>query len=110
VWYYLEGRDLVGATAEEAGRKAPGHYGLGRLIDDVRKLIDWWIPLEHNGGQLVCKLVTRLHLGISGTWAGPLMLGGIRLHEDISKFHAEISVSLTLFQLEKVTLLLMERG
>lgn len=110
VWYYLEGRDLVGATAEQEGRKVAGEYGLGRLIDDVPKLIDWWIPLEHNGEQLVCKLVTRLHLGISGTWAGSLMSEEIQLHEDISAFYAKISSPLTLFQLEEVIPLPMARG
>jgi hypothetical protein len=98
VWYYLEGKDLVGATAEQNGRKVAGDYGLGQLIDDVPKLIDWWIPLEHNGGQLVCKLVTRLHLGVSGTWAGSLLMSEeIQLQEDISEVYAKISSSLTLF-------------
>ncbi|KIM23788.1 hypothetical protein M408DRAFT_11368 [Serendipita vermifera MAFF 305830] len=71
IWYYLEGTDRVGEFAEK--RLSPGQYGVGRDIPDLYSLVRWWIPLEHNQDQLMCKLITRLYLGISGTRPGPLV-------------------------------------
>lgn len=96
IWYYLEGVDRVGVTAEHAVRKRMGEYGMGRYINDTQKLVDWWIPLNANGKQLACKLVTRLHLGISSTWAGPL-IRNIEVEEDISELNIWVKIHLILF-------------
>lgn len=84
VWYYLTGADHVGREAEKQGRARPGEYGLGNYIPSVTELVEWWIPMHSNRDQLACKLVTRLHLGISNTSAGPILPNEcIQLHEDI---------------------------
>lgn len=75
IWYYLQGPDFVGRS-----RKKPGDYGT--QIRDIFSLVYWWIPLETNRDQLMCKLITRLHLGISGTRPGPLITE-VNLYEDI---------------------------
>lgn len=84
IWYYLQGKDLVGEFAERRFRRKRGQYGLGQQISNNYQLIQWWIPLYVNEGQLMCKLTSRLHLGISGTTPGPL-IPDVTIHEDISR-------------------------
>ena len=82
IWYYLQGHDLVGRFAQDRSRKRPGEYGT--QIRDIFSLIYWWIPLDVNEDQLMCKLSTRLHLGISGTRPGPLV-AKVKLCEDVGE-------------------------
>lgn len=84
VVYYLEGPDYVGYEAEKPCGTRPGFYGLGIEIPNVAKLVNWWIPLKENRETLICKLATRLHLGLSETRPG-LFMEAVMLEEDISK-------------------------
>lgn len=89
IWYYMEGPDYVGRVAEN--RKLPGTYGQGKEIPDIESLVRWWIPLECNQNQLMCKLTTRLHLGISGTRPGP-MVTDVRVCKDVGKVDCKYSL------------------
>ncbi|PVG01827.1 hypothetical protein CPB86DRAFT_823407 [Serendipita vermifera] len=73
VWYFMEGEDKLGSVAETWNGRSPGQYGSGLIVDSIEKLVNWWIPLEENGNQLICKLVSRFHLGISSTVPGLLL-------------------------------------
>jgi hypothetical protein len=86
IFYYLEGLDYVGTQIEKFCDNETGSYGLGRHIKNTTDLLDWWLPLAKNRGTLMCKLVTRLHLGLSETHPGLFMEpDGIMLEEDIGK-------------------------
>ncbi|PVG01828.1 hypothetical protein CPB86DRAFT_58985 [Serendipita vermifera] len=73
VWYFLEGKDRLGAYAQSRNRIEFGRYGVGLTVGTIEQLVEWWIPLDANGEQLICKLVSRFHLGISNTLPGPLL-------------------------------------
>ncbi|CCA73629.1 hypothetical protein PIIN_07582 [Serendipita indica DSM 11827] len=73
IWYYMEGLDRLGKHAETLHRGRRGSYGLGRIIPNSVALIGWWTPFSFNKEQPICKLATRLHLGVSDTSPGPLV-------------------------------------
>jgi hypothetical protein len=73
VWYFMEGKDRLGVAMETFYGKSPGQYGPGSIVDNIENLVNWWIHLERNKDQLICKLVSRFHLGISGTTPGLLL-------------------------------------
>ncbi|KAG8836393.1 hypothetical protein FRC17_003303 [Serendipita sp. 399] len=83
VWYYMVGHDRLGEFAEKENRVRRGQYGIGKSIRTLGDLIQWWIPLDENKDQLLAKLITRFHLGISDTRPGPL-IWDVQVHDDIA--------------------------
>jgi hypothetical protein len=87
--YFLEGRDLVG----EVFSKGKNDYGI-RECQDVKGLLDWWIPFEYNGEQGFTKLVTRLELGVSDTLPGLFINPeNIEIVPDIGEYFAHGNVT-----------------
>ncbi|KAG9051969.1 hypothetical protein FS842_010740 [Serendipita sp. 407] len=83
VWYYLAGFDRLGQWAEKQNEVVRGLYGMGKTIKSVEDLVQWWIPFTENKDQLLSKLITRLHLGISDTKPG-LFIQDITVPDDIT--------------------------
>ena len=96
VYYFLHGRDRIGLKAVEdarGDRKQP--YGMGRYIGTVEGLIQWWLAPEHNRNQMMSKLTTRLHLGLSDTLPGVFVKPeNVKIIPDISTFHRQYSIQI----------------
>jgi hypothetical protein len=88
VYYFLHGRDRIGLkAAEDAGKDPKESYGVGRHIGTVEGLVQWWLAPEHNRHQLMSKLTTRLHLGLSDTLPGVFIKPeNVKIIPDISTF------------------------
>jgi len=89
VYYFLHGRDRIGLKAvEDAGGDRKQPYGMGRYIGTVEGLVQWWLAPEHNRNQMMSKLTTRLHLGLSDTLPGVFIKPeNLKIIPDISAFH-----------------------
>lgn len=89
VYYFLHGYDRIGRKAiEDAGGDRHKRYGMGRHIGTVECLVQWWLDLEHNRNQVMSKLTTRLHLGLSDTLPGVFIKPeNVKYVPDISMFH-----------------------
>ncbi len=89
VYYFLHGRDRIGLKAvEDAGGDRKQPYGMGRYIGNVEGLVQWWLAPEHNRNQIMSKLTTRLHLGLSDTLPGVFIKPeNVKVVPDISTFH-----------------------
>jgi hypothetical protein len=94
VYYFLHGRDRIGLKAvEDAGGDRKQPYGLGRHIGTVEGLVQWWLAPEHNRNQMMSKLTTRLHLGLSDTLPGVFIKPeNVRIIPDIGTFHRQYSI------------------
>jgi hypothetical protein len=67
----VHGRHLIGLkAAEDAGKDLKKSYGDGKHTGTVDGLVKWWLASEHNHHQLMSKLTTRLHLGLSDPLSG----------------------------------------
>ena len=94
VYYFLHGRDRIGLKAvEDAGGDRKQPYGMGRYIGNVEGLVQWWLAPEHNRDQIMSKLTTRLHLGLSDTLPGVFVKpDNVKIIPDISTFHLQSSI------------------
>lgn len=94
VYYFLHGRDRIGLKAvEDAGGDRRQPYGMGRYIGNVEGLVQWWLAPEHNRNQIMSKLTTRLHLGLSDTLPGVFIKPeNLKIIPDISTFYHRYSV------------------
>jgi len=89
VYYFLHGRDRFGLKAiEDAGGDRKKSYGMGRHIGTIEGLVQWWLAPEHNRNQMMSKLTTRLHLGLSDTLPGVFIKPeNVKTIPDIGMFH-----------------------
>ena len=94
VYYFLHGRDHIGLKAvEDAGGDRKQPYGMGRYIGNVEGLVQWWLAPEHNRDQIMSKLTTRLHLGLSDTLPGVFVKPeNVKIIPDISTFYLQSSI------------------
>ena len=94
VYYFLHGRDRIGLKAvEDAGGDRRQPYGMGRYIGNVEGLVQWWLAPEHNRNQIMSKLTTRLHLGLSDTLPGVFIKPeNVKIIPDISTFRHQYSI------------------
>ena len=96
VYYFLHGRDRIGLKAvEDAGGDRKKLYGMGRYIGTLEGLIQWWLAPEYNRDQIMSKLTSRLHLGLSDTLPGVFVKPeNVKIIPDISTFHRQYSIQI----------------
>lgn len=89
VYYFLHGRDRIGLKAiEDAGGDRQTRHGVGQHIGTVEGVIQWWLALQHNRNQVMSKLTTRLHLGLSDTLPGVFIKPeNVKYVPDIRMYH-----------------------
>jgi hypothetical protein len=74
-------------AAEDAGKDPKKSYGVGRHIGTVEGLVQQWLASDHNRHQLMSKLTTRFHLGLSETLPGVYINPeNVKIIPDISTF------------------------